>query len=94
MEEARIAAGETPLTFFEGFTIGAFLSFAKTPADLAIIETGMGARIDATNIIEEKLATIITPISFDHVEYLGNSIERIALEKAMIMRPETPLIEL
>ncbi len=92
MEETRIAAAETSLTFMEGFTIGAFFAFAKTPADIIIIECGMGGRIDATNIIEKKLATVITPISFDHVEYLGNSIERIALEKAMIMRPETPLI--
>ncbi len=92
MEETRIAAGETPLTFAEAFTIGAFLAFSKLPADLLVIECGMGGRIDATNIIEKKLLTVITPISFDHVEYLGKSIERIALEKAMIMRPETPLI--
>jgi len=92
MEETRIAAQETPLTFMESFTIGAFLAFSKIPADVAIIECGMGGRIDATNIIEQKLATLIMPISFDHVEYLGNAIERIALEKAMIMRPQTPLI--
>ncbi len=96
MEETRIAAGKTELTFMEGFTIGAILAFSKktpeTLADVVIIECGMGGRIDATNIIEEKLATVITPISFDHVEYLGNSIERIALEKSMIMRPKTPLI--
>ncbi len=92
MEEARIGAGETPLTFFEGFTIGAFLAFSKTAADVVLIESGMGARIDATNIIEKKLATIITPISFDHTEYLGNSIAQIAVEKAHIIRPQTPVI--
>ncbi len=96
MEEGRIAAEsfapKIPLTFAEGFTIGALLAFAKNPADIVIIECGMGGRIDSTNIIEEKLATIIMPISFDHMEYLGNSIERIALEKAMIMRQKTPLI--
>lgn len=92
MEEVRIAADSTPLTFMEGFTIGAFLAFSKVPADIVIIECGMGGRIDATNIIEKKLASVITPISFDHTEYLGNSIERIALEKAMIMRAGTPLI--
>jgi dihydrofolate synthase/folylpolyglutamate synthase len=92
MEEVRIAAGETPLTFMESFTIGAFLAFSKTPSDVVIIECGMGGRIDATNIISEKIATLIMPISFDHTEYLGNSIERIALEKAMIIRPKTPLI--
>jgi len=92
MEETRLAADETALTFMEAFTIGAFLAFAKTPADLLVVECGMGGRIDATNIIEKKLASVIMPISFDHVEYLGNSIERIALEKALIMRKETPLI--
>ncbi len=92
MEEVRLASDDVPLTFMESFTIGAFLAFSKVPADLVVIETGMGGRIDATNIIEKKLATVITPISFDHMEYLGDSIERIALEKAMIMRPETPLI--
>lgn len=92
MEEARIAAETTPLTFMEGFTIGAILAFAKTPADILVVECGMGGRIDATNVIEKKLASVIMPISFDHLEYLGNSIERIALEKAMIMRQGTPLV--
>lgn len=92
IEETRIAAGETVLTFMEGFTCAAFLAFSKTPADVVIIECGMGGRIDITNIIEEKILTVITPVSFDHMEYLGENIERIALEKAMIMRPQTPLV--
>lgn len=96
MEETRVAAASDrdslPLTFMESFTIGAFLAFSKVPADILIIECGMGGRIDASNILEKKLATVITPISFDHTEYLGNSLQRIALEKAMIMRPQTPLI--
>lgn len=92
IEETRIAAGEIPLTFMEGFTCSAFLAFSKVPADVVIIECGMGGRIDITNIIEEKILTVITPVSFDHMEYLGENIERIALEKAMIMRPKTPLV--
>jgi dihydrofolate synthase/folylpolyglutamate synthase len=92
MEESRIAAKDTPLTFFEGFTIGAMLAFSQKQADICLIETGMGGRIDATNIIEQKLATILTPISFDHTEYLGHSIERIALEKSLIIRKNTPVI--
>lgn len=92
IEETRIAAGEIPLTFMEGFTCAAFLAFSKVPADVVIIECGMGGRIDITNIIEEKILTLITPVSFDHMEYLGENIERIALEKAMIMRPSTPLV--
>ncbi len=92
MEEVRLASTDIALTFMESFTIGAFLVFSKVEADVAVIECGMGGRIDATNIIEQKLVTLIMPISFDHTEYLGNSIERIALEKAMIMRKNTPLV--
>ncbi len=92
MEETRIAADQTPLTFFEAFTIGAFLAFSKIDADILLIEAGMGARVDATNIIEKKLASVLTPISFDHTEYLGNKIEEIAFEKSHIIRPHTPLI--
>jgi dihydrofolate synthase/folylpolyglutamate synthase len=92
MDETRLACTDINLTFMESFTIGAFLAFAKTKADIVILECGMGGRIDATNIVENKLASIITPISYDHTEYLGNNIERIALEKAMIMRPQVPLI--
>lgn len=92
MEETRIQAGETDLTFMEGFTIGAFLAFANNPADVAVVECGMGARIDITNIIEKKLASVITSISLDHTEYLGDTIEKIAFEKSFVIRPETPLI--
>lgn len=92
MEETRIAAGNTPLTFMEGFTIGAFLAFSRSNLDFLVMECGMGGRIDATNIIKDKALTIITPISFDHQEYLGDNIQRIAVEKAMIIRPNAPLI--
>lgn len=92
MEETRIASQASILTFFEGFTIGAFLAFSKVPADVLLVEVGMGGRIDATNIIENKLATIITPISFDHTEYLGDTIAKIAFDKAHIIRPQTPVI--
>lgn len=92
IEEIRIATKETPITMFEALTLAAFLAFAKSNSDVNIIEVGMGARIDATNIIEEKEATIITPISFDHQEFLGRKIEQIAFEKAFIMRKNTNLI--
>ncbi len=92
LEETRIAAANTPLTFFESFTIATFLALSRSNSDICIIETGMGARIDATNIIEKKISTIITPISFDHEQYLGETIEKIAFEKSFIIRPETPLI--
>ncbi|HLD77342.1 MAG TPA: folylpolyglutamate synthase/dihydrofolate synthase family protein [Rickettsiales bacterium] len=92
LEEARLATAEAPLTFFEGFFLAALLAFSRSNSDVLILEVGMGARIDATNIIDKKIATIITPISFDHMEYLGSSIERIAVEKAHIIRPNTPII--
>lgn len=92
LEETRIAAENTPLTFMEGFTIGALLAFSRSNLDFLVMECGMGGRIDATNIVKDKALTIITPISFDHQEYLGDNIERIAVEKAIIIRPNTPLI--
>ena len=81
LEEVRLASYDVDLTFMEGFTIGAFLAFAKFPADILVLECGMGARIDITNIVENKIASIITSISLDHQEYLGNSLEEIALQK-------------
>ncbi len=92
IEEVRIASEEVKLTFFESFTIAAFLAFSKSNADICIIEAGMGARIDATNIINSKLACIITPISYDHEEYLGDNIAKIAYEKAFVLRKNTNLI--
>lgn len=91
LEEVRLASKDAILTFMESTTIAAFLAFSKIKADILILECGMGGRIDATNIIDNKLATIITPISYDHEEYLGHDIRRIAVEKAMIIRPKTPL---
>jgi len=92
MEKTRINSQNIDLTFMEAFTIGAFVAFAENPADFIVIECGMGARIDITNIIEEKIATIITSISLDHTDYLGDTIQKIALEKSFVMREKTPLI--
>lgn len=92
LEEVRLACKNFTLTFFECLTISAFLAFSRSNSDILIVEAGMGARIDATNIIQEKIATIITPISYDHQEYLGEKIVNIAYEKAFIMRPKTDLI--
>ena len=92
MEEVRLKAQDVDLTFMEAFTIGAFLAFSKNPADVVVVECGMGGRIDITNIISQKIATVLTSISMDHVEYLGDTIQKITLEKAQIIRPQTPLI--
>jgi len=92
MEIVRLASEDVDLTFMEAFTIGAFVAFSRNKADLVVMEVGMGGRLDITNIVDNKIATIITPISFDHIEYLGNSIARIAFEKSMVMRKNVNMI--
>jgi dihydrofolate synthase/folylpolyglutamate synthase len=92
MEAVRLEAEDIDLTFMEAFTIGAFLAFSQNPADVVVVECGMGGRIDITNIISQKIATVLTSISMDHTEYLGDNIQKITLEKAQIIRPQTPLI--
>lgn len=81
-----------PITFFEITAAAAFLAFAENPADVVLLETGLGGRLDATNVIEEPLATILTPISLDHCSYLGDTIEAIAFEKAGILKRGRPAI--
>lgn len=92
MEEVRLANGETPISFFEGTTAGALLAFSRAPADVLIVETGMGGKYDPTNVIQHKILTIITPIFYDHMEYLGYSLDSIAWHKAGIMRPGVPCV--
>jgi dihydrofolate synthase / folylpolyglutamate synthase len=75
-----------PLTWFEMLTCAAFLAFSEVKADFTLLETGLGGRIDATNVVPNPLLTLITPISYDHQEYLGSTIEEISLEKAGIMK--------
>ena len=79
-------------TFFEVTTAMAFAWFGEQNIDIAIIETGMGGRLDATNVIESPLATIITSIDLDHTEYLGSDLLSIASEKAGIMKKGSPII--
>lgn len=78
------------ISYFEAATAVAFAAFAQVPADFTILETGLGGRLDATNIVEKPLATLITRLSYDHRDYLGNSLTAIAGEKAGIMRPFVP----
>lgn len=82
---------ESP-TAFEIETAVAFVAFVKRECQIAIIETGLGGREDATNVLGHVLASVITPISRDHMEYLGNTIEEIAGEKAGIIREQVPVI--
>ena len=80
------------ITLFEITTAAAFLAFADVQADLLLLETGLGGRLDATNVVETPLATAITPISIDHVSFLGNTLSAIAGEKAGILKPRVPCI--
>ena len=84
-------AGE-PLTFFESTTAAAFLAFSEVPADLLLLETGLGGALDATNIITKPKLTVITPIDYDHQAFLGNELSQIAREKAGIFKPGVPAI--
>jgi dihydrofolate synthase/folylpolyglutamate synthase len=92
LSRAEAANGGEPITFFEITTAAAFLAFAENPADIVLIETGLGGRLDATNVIDEPLATVLTPISLDHCSFLGDTIEAIAGEKAGILKPGRPAI--
>jgi dihydrofolate synthase/folylpolyglutamate synthase len=80
-----------PPTFFEQVTMIAFLYFAERKVDLAVLEVGLGGRLDATNICE-PVVTAITPIGFDHQEYLGDTLASIAAEKAGIVKPGAPVV--
>jgi len=87
----RINAG-APITVFEITTAAALLLFARHSADVLLIEVGLGGRLDATNVIERPLASVITPVSLDHAEYLGDSLDKIAAEKAAILKRGVPAV--
>ena len=101
IDDARLAAalaecerlnGSDPITFFEITTAAAFSIFAARPADFLLLETGLGGRLDATNVVERPLAAVITSISIDHVEHLGSTLAEIAGEKAGILKRGVPAI--
>lgn len=86
------AVGSKSLTFFEATTCAALLAFSERPADYLILETGLGGRLDATNVLERPLAALITPVDLDHQQFLGDTIEEIAAEKAGIFRRGAPAV--
>lgn len=92
LDEVLAQTTDLQLTFFEMVTALGFLAFTRTKADISLIETGMGGRLDCTNVIPAPLATIITRISRDHCQYLGQTLRAIATEKAGIMKPGAPCI--
>jgi len=86
----EVNAGQ-PITFFEITTVAAFLAFSRIPADLTILEVGMGGRRDTTNVVESMLSAI-TPVGYDHTGFLGDKLEGIAGEKAGILKRTVPAV--
>ena len=92
LEECEAANGGAPITFFEITTAAAFLAFVRVPADVLLLEVGLGGRLDATNVVPKPMATGITPVSIDHVGFLGADLAGIAREKAGILRHGVPAV--
>ncbi|MEM7650995.1 MAG: folylpolyglutamate synthase/dihydrofolate synthase family protein [Pseudomonadota bacterium] len=92
IDEALALNDGQEITFFEITTAIAFAAFSKTPADICLLEVGLGGRLDCTNVIEAPIISIINAIGMDHVEYLGGTIESIAAEKAGIMKANVPCV--
>lgn len=86
----RVEAVAGPATVFESATAAAFLAMSETPADLALIEVGLGGVLDATNVIERPLLSLITRVDLDHAEFLGTDLAAIAGEKAGVLKPGAP----
>ncbi|MFO1138371.1 MAG: folylpolyglutamate synthase/dihydrofolate synthase family protein [Paracoccus sp. (in: a-proteobacteria)] len=92
LEECEAANAGQPITFFEITTAAAFLAFSRVPADYTLLEVGLGGRLDATNVIPAPRLTVITPVSIDHTQYLGETLAEIAGEKAGILKRRVPCI--
>jgi dihydrofolate synthase/folylpolyglutamate synthase len=91
LTEAEQANREQPITFFEITTVAAYLAFARVPADLTVLEVGMGGTNDTTNVVNPMLSAI-TPIGYDHTAFLGDTLEKIAAEKAGILKRTVPAV--
>ena len=87
----RANNGET-ITFFEITTCAAFLAFSRVPADVLLLEVGLGGIYDATNVIDRPQVTVLTPISYDHMQHLGDTLTAIAGAKAGIMKRDVPAV--
>jgi dihydrofolate synthase/folylpolyglutamate synthase len=92
LETCEAANGGAPITFFEITTAAAFLAFAEDPADVVLLEVGLGGRLDATNVIDRPRLCVITPVALDHQQYLGDTLGAIAFEKAGIMKRGVPCV--
>ncbi len=91
VEDAARTVPSVEPTFFESVTALAFLHFARKGVDIAVVETGLGGRLDATNVIT-PLISVITPVALDHCEYLGGTLKEVAAEKGGIIKEGVPLI--
>ncbi|MDU8929397.1 folylpolyglutamate synthase/dihydrofolate synthase family protein [Alisedimentitalea sp. MJ-SS2] len=87
LDECYDANNGASITYFEITTCAALLAMARTPADYTLLEVGLGGRLDATNVIDKPALTVITPVSFDHPQFLGDTVTEIAFEKAGILKP-------
>ncbi len=92
LNECEMVNNSHPITFFEITTCAAFLAFSRAPADYTLLEVGLGGEFDATNVVQNPTVSIITPISLDHKEYLGDSIREITAAKAGIIKKNIPTI--
>ena len=92
LDECYAANGDAPITYFEITTCAALLAFARTPADYTLLEVGLGGRLDATNVVARPALSIITPVSMDHEGFLGDTLARIAAEKAGIVKRGVPCV--
>ncbi len=92
LDECYSANGGETITYFEITTGAALLAFSRSPADYTLLETGLGGRLDATNVHDRPTMTVISPISIDHQQYLGETVEQIAAEKAGILKRGVPCV--
>ncbi|MFW8633445.1 bifunctional folylpolyglutamate synthase/dihydrofolate synthase [Cribrihabitans pelagius] len=92
LDECYAANGGENITYFEITTCAALLAFARTPADYTLLEVGLGGRLDATNVVAAPVLSVITPISIDHEQFLGNTLAKIAGEKAGIIKRGVPVV--
>ncbi len=92
LEECERVNADEPITFFEITTAAALLAFSRSPADWLLLEVGLGGRLDATNVVKRPAATVITPVSLDHQQFLGESLAEIAREKAGVLKRGVPCI--
>ncbi len=90
--EELVDEGHDPNTEFEIFTAMAFLHFSRKAVDFVILEVGLGGRLDATNVVDKPLVSVITPIALDHVNILGDSVGKVAFEKGGIIKREVPVV--